>query len=715
MQTKDSRTVNGNSKTGVSLSSLPCEVINLILLHLPIDALLQNVAMSFRGFARILLENQHFANTHVTTNIRAGRGGFSAFKAKTIHILSILQYFLENEINTSHLTYPWGPFNGYFMTENACNTIAASLSKSLSKDALSRLLDCLRYMRNSRNAAISILKDHPKIQVSWIAMLGAVERGWTEFVGISVDRGFDVSQHNYALFAGAGKHLSADMTVNLLRDGRIDLSVNGSYLLTGHLQGSFVTEELMNLTNALLSHRNRSVPYGTFLKAVVKGDMEYMAEHLAKSAFDLARVEHVSIRLAVYFNQPGALRALLQDSRISPYSLENCFLLETAVAKESWDVYNELLTNTQMDQNFQEEVISELCAMNNMEAILAFLSCDQVKVATDADFWNNLLAKACAAGSFNVVRHILAIQDSGIDVNQESMELYSVICHALEECKPKTINILYLLGADIRFNPFDAEDDMESFLDYGTEFTASPFAKLLRTDPRFFTTDFLWRLADTAFENGDKGAIRMLLFVPGLESHPFHQLHVLIELFDLDPEMLLEDALHCLFHCQTMCEAVNSNDAIQTALLLRKGSNLLQPLQIMELFAEAAKHRTVETWSAILNYILSDERLSSAFQDEYPSFIECGRILSALVEFPDDSPSFAKIANLYSWCHGHSYFSILDFVIAGPIQKICKSRSLYYAALNYADGKKELDMMVHLLDSFYSSYWYRLQSYPVEE
>ncbi|KAJ3401134.1 hypothetical protein HDU80_006289 [Chytriomyces hyalinus] len=703
MQTKDSRTIDGNSKTGVSLSSLPWEVFNLILLRLPIDALLQNVAMSFRGFAHILLENQHFAHTHVTTNIRAGRGGFSAFKAKTIPILrklpltyltSILQHLLENEINTSQLNYPWGPFNGYFMTENACNTVAASLSKSLSEDALSRLLDCLRYMRNSRNAAISILKDHPKVQVSWIAMLGAVERGWTEFVRISVDRGFDVSQHNYALFAGAGKRLSADMTVNLLRDGRIDLSVNGGYLLTGHLQGSPVTEELLNFTNALFSHR--SVPYGTFLKAVVKGDMEYIAEHLAKSAFDLARVEHVSIRLAVYFNQPGALRALLQDSRISPYSLENCFLLTTAVAKESWDVYNELLTNTQMDQNFQEEAISELCAMNNMEAILAFLS-------------------SCAAGSFNVVRHILAIQDSGIDVNQESMELYSVICHALEECKPTSINVLYLLGTDIRFNPFDAEDDMESFLDYKTEFTASPFAKLLRTDPRFFATDFLCRLADTAFENGDKGAIRMLLFVPGLESHASHQLHVLIELFDLDPEMLLEDALHFLFHHQTMCEAVYSNDAIQIALLLRKGSNLLQPLQIMELFAEAAKHRTVETWSAILNYILSDERLSSAFQDEYPSFIECGRILSALVEFPDDSPSFAKIANLYSWCHGRNYFSILDFVIAGPIQKICKSRSLYYAALNYADGKKELDMMVHLLDSFYSSYWYRRQSYPEEE
>ncbi|KAI8832077.1 hypothetical protein BJ741DRAFT_692483 [Chytriomyces cf. hyalinus JEL632] len=722
MQTEYSRTFNGNSKTRVSLSSLPCEVLTLILLHLPIDSHLQNAALSFRGFARILVENMHFARTHVTTNIHADPGGFTAFKTRTTPVLrklpltyltSIFQHLLENKINTNQLTYPWGPFNGYFMTENAFNTIAAILSKSLSKDGLSRLLDCMRCMRNSRNAAISILKDHQNVQVSWIAMLGAVKRGWTEFVRIYADRGFDVSQNNYGLFAEARQRLDADMTVNLLRDSRIDLSVNGDFLLTGHLHRSTVTEELVNFTNALLS--DRRVPYGSFLKAIVQGDMECMAEHLAMSAFDLASVEHLSIKFAVYCNQPRALKSLLQDSRISPYSLKNCFLLEAAVAKEYLDVYYELLTNTQMDLNFQEKAILEFCAMDNIKAIRAFMSCDQVKLATDAEFWNTLLIKACANGSFKVVQHILAIQDSGIDVNQENMELYSVIHNVLEECKPRTINILYMLGADIRFNPFDAEDEMESFLDSGTEFTASPFAKLLRTDPRFFATDFVWRLADTAFENGNKGVIRMLLFVPGLESHAFHQLHVLIELFDLDPEMSLEDALHSLLHYQTLCEAVHSNEAIQTALLLRKGSDLLQPNQIMELFADAAKYRTVETWTAILNHVLSTETLSSAFQDEYPSLTECFGILSALVEFPVDLPSFDKVSKLYSWCRGHTYFSILNFMVEGPIQKICKSRSLYYAALDYKNGKQELDMTIHWLDSFYSSHWYALQNYPEEE
>ncbi|KAJ3229789.1 hypothetical protein HDU81_004990 [Chytriomyces hyalinus] len=693
------------TRTGASLSSLPHEIIKHILFYIPIDSFLRDVALSSRSFGDHLLCDPHFAYMHVLISSNKEEGGFPAFKERVtpqlykmpfIYLQGTLRYILEEQYNSRAVLYPRGPLKGYFMTASACGKIVSGLSPVLSKIGLSRLLHCLQKFRNSGDAALALLKVHPDICTSRYDVIEAVERGWKEFVRICVRQGFDVSQSRCHVLEVAIKREDAEMIGILLEDCRMDLTFDGYRLLIMLLSrnGTEVTKQLVQVVEALLS--DKRVANGEFLKAVLHGDMDSVAIFLANPDSDPAVLGNLGVKLAIYFNQPEVLENLLQDVRIFPYSLKDSFLLAKSVGeKEYWSVFQTLLKNARVHALSEGDWVKVMCEHNNLEAVFALISHDQLESSVRSDWWWNLLQAACDHGAYTIVAYILDMEDPEIDVN--AVEFDDGFFQSEEE---KHAKVVALFGAAKRFEAYDTWN-VDGFVDSAPRFGISPFAKLVRTDSRFFAPDFLKRLVDRAFIDRDKHLMRSLLSCPCIQSDLLPR--TVAEFFNFEPDMASAEMMSTICRLQNLYEAISLRDDQLLEEILQDTSSVLPQHHMKELFAFAGNEGSVKSWTLLLKCILSAET-QDALQSLDPS-TKYYLLLSSALELPNEPISFENLANLVDWTLNQCLFSVRSFLLCGRVQRIIENREQFYAAWDVfagVGGSQKNGSKILILDGCYS-------------
>ncbi|KAI8830233.1 hypothetical protein BJ741DRAFT_620886 [Chytriomyces cf. hyalinus JEL632] len=687
--------ISTSTRTGVSLLSLPWEVIRHILLYIPIDSRLREVALSSRLFGEHLMYDPHFAYIHTQACSNKEEGGFAAYKARVtpqlykmpyIYLQGTLRYILEEQYDKRDVQYPRGPLKGFFMTESACGKIVSGLSSVLSKVALPRLFHCLRTFRNSGDAAAAFLKHHPDICSSRYDLIEAVEKGWKEFVRISVRQGFDVSQHRCHVLEAAIKREDVEMIAILLEDNRVNLTADDYRLLIKLLshEKTKVTKRLVQVVETLLS--DKRVANGEFLKAVLHGDVDSVTIFLANPESDPAVLGNLSVKLAIYFTRPDVLEKLLQDMRIFPYSLKDSFLFSKAVGKkEYWSVYQILLKNARMHALSEDCWIEVICEHNNLEAVFALISHGQLKSSVESNLWRNLLQAACNHGAYTIVAYILDMEDPEIDIN--AVDFDESFFQSVEE---KHARILALFGADKRFQPFDTWN-IDGFIDSASGFATSPFVKLIRTDSRFFLPRFLKRLAERAFIARDTDYMRTLLSCPCIQSDLFSQPRI-AEFFNLDPDMSTAELMISICRLQILHEAIYLEDDELLAEMLQ--SNVPSLFHLEELLGCA---HSVKSWTILLRCILSIES-----RDPSTKYY---LLLMSVLESPNEPISFENLANLLQWTSRQRLFSVRSYLLFGQVQRICESRERFYAAWDAFAAVEVLrsdNPRIMILDGYYS-------------
>ncbi|KAJ3232576.1 hypothetical protein HDU78_006980 [Chytriomyces hyalinus] len=658
-----------------SLSTLPREVIKHVLLYIPIDSLLRDVALSSRLFGEHLMYDPHFAYIHTRTCSNKEEGGFAAFKARVtpqlykmpfIYLQGTLRYILEEQYDERDIRYPRGPLKDCFGT-------IVGFVKSRVASASSLFAQVSEF-------------GHPDICIARYDLIEAVERGWKEFVRISVRQGFDVSQYRCHVLEVAIKREDAEMIVILLEDSRLNLTADDYRLLIKLLshEKTKVTKRLVQVVETLLS--DKRVANGEFLKAVLHGDGDSVTMFLANPESDPAVLGNLGVKLALYFNRPDVLEKLLQDVRIFPYSLKDSFLFSKAVGKkEYWSVYQILLKNARMYALSEKDWIEAMCEHNNLEAVFAMISHGQLKSSAGSDLWRKLLTAACNNGAYTIVAYILDMEDPGIDIN--AVDFDESFFQSVEE---KHARVLALFGADKRFQPYDTWN-IDGHIDSASRFASSPFAKLIRTDSRFFAPSFLKQLAERAFIDGHIDYMRALLSCPCIQSDLFSQPRI-AEFFNLDPDMSTAELMSSIYRLQILHEAIYLEDDDLLAEMLQ--SNVL-PLYHLEELLEFA--HSVKSWTILLRCILSIES-----RDPSTKYY---LLLKSVLESPNEPISFENLANLLQWTSHQRLFSVRSYLLFGQVQRICENREKFYAAWEAFAAVEVLrsdNPKIMILDGYYS-------------
>ncbi|KAJ3402643.1 hypothetical protein HDU80_004908 [Chytriomyces hyalinus] len=673
MQT--TREVVSIPKQKSSLSSLPQEIIAHILLYIPIDGFLHDVAMSSHVFSALLLSDKHFAYQHTTSQIHSP-DFYKTIRPELRHLplnyaISLFQSILER----AH-EYDLDPlFGRFYMTKATCNKIIASLSNVLRKDAIARLLECILYWHNSREAALAIITDHPDVPITLNVMHAAVRRGWTEFALVSMSRGFDVSQSDYAVLDHVVSKEDKEMTEILMQNIRMQPIFEDKALVSLIADEPPMFESFMK-ADSLVTGRTTS--NGEFVKAIFHGNIERVAEHLATPDFNFAGWENMHLTYAVRFNKPELLAIILEDSRIAPRTIKLTLMLSDAIRMKHWDVYRVVLASAHV-QNLQlndwVSIASVLCETDDLDAVLELLTHDQTqRYSKDAPFWNSLLRSACVFGAVKMISYILALEDSGIHAI-ESDAVEEVIFGLIRGPSDKHMETFNLLAADKRFSPFAAEN-AGHFVYNPTVFSASPFAQIVRINNNFLSHEFVQVLTEMALRKGTKCLVRMLIFCHGAQWDPA-QLQSFKILFQLDPNITNADMMTSLLSHQTLREALYAEDLSQAAEILHNEFSHLHFHQIEQVFEEVGYRGPETCWVFLLKHILSPD-----FQKSNSHLVgECYQLLHTAYEFPNDPQALSveSVAKLFTFVTKRKLRSITEFIVSGTLKSIYAQPSSYYA------------------------------------
>ncbi|KAI8845030.1 hypothetical protein BJ741DRAFT_586675 [Chytriomyces cf. hyalinus JEL632] len=660
-----------------SLSSLPQEIIARILLHIPIDGFLRDVAMSSRVFSALLLSDKHFAHKHATSHI-SSPDFHKAICPDLRHLpLNYVIGLFQSMLETAHeFNVDADPlFRLFYMTKAICNKIVAGISKVLGKDAIARLLDCIRYWHNSREASLAIITDHPHVPITMNVMYAAVDRGWTEFARISMSRGFDVTQADYAVLDHVVRKEDKEMLDILMANIRKQPIFEDKALV-------FLISDEPQMFDSFIKADSlvtgRPISNGEFVKAIFHGNIERVAEHLATPDLDFDGWENMHLTYAVRFNKPEVLAIILEDPRITPSTIKLVFMLSDAIRMKHWDVYRVVLASTHV-QNLQlnnwVSVASVLCEAENLDAVLELLTHDQAQqYSKDALFWNSLLRSACDSGTVKLISYILALEDSGIHaIEADAVE--EVIFRLMRGPSDKYMETFNLLAADKRFSPF-AVENAENFVYNPTDFSASPLAQIVRTNNNFLSHGFVQGLTDMALREETKSLVRMLIFYHGAQWDPA-QLQSFKILFQLDPNITNADMMTSLLSHQTLREALYAEDLAQAAEILHNESSHLYFHQIEQVFEEVGTRGPVTSWVFLLKHILSPD-----FQKSNSHLVsECYQLLHTAHEVPNDpnALSIESVTKLLTWVTARKLKSITGFLVSGTLKSIYKQPSSYYA------------------------------------
>ncbi|KAJ3400745.1 hypothetical protein HDU80_006640 [Chytriomyces hyalinus] len=395
---------------------LPVEVAWMILLHLPIDEHILDVACASRLFSQMILRDARFVRRHIESQTPLSSDDAEDFYANAVRQFNKLPLLYLNSILVDIFENQW--FGDSFLRDLFCTVrltsvaawrLVCSLSWVLGESGISMMLEwmCDDY---SSEAVLAVLKRHPKTLASHSFMRRAVSLGWKDVVALLVRRGFNVSHERNDILVHAISEGDCDMVATLLQDRRIDLSLENYLLL--HLA------ESLEVTQTLLS--DERIPSGQFLLSVVAGDTNAVSKHVSFSNERCAISNNLALFLAVRFNHVGVLQVLLSNEHLPPDAETLRQHLQTGAQNANWDVFHAILANPRFQ--FQGDVARLLALLlyrynaskddpdtdAAFKAMDAFLSHDSVEEWMRPAHWRTLFSFVCSGGSRRLQRCVLS-------------------------------------------------------------------------------------------------------------------------------------------------------------------------------------------------------------------------------------------------------------------------------------------------------------------
>ncbi|KAJ3236520.1 hypothetical protein HDU78_004613 [Chytriomyces hyalinus] len=328
-----------------SLLSLPRELLEQILVNLPINDYICEVALSSKMLSQILLTDLAFARTHFDRRACVEPGGMNEIHIALDLILdtlpiTYLAILFQSVLEDHEQLYKddWVVGSSWsVVSQPVADKLVAHLSPILEKQAVPRLLQWIYESQYpSSVAAMMILADNEDLPLSHTVvhsfMLHAITCGWREVVQSLMDRRFEVLNHgNHALETAADQD-NCEMVALLLQDRRVDLSFM-DYRIINCINSLEMAEVL------LLDDR---IPNGQFLLSVLQGDIEAVEAMLAEKDWDPSQPSDWSLKFATNQNRPDILEALLADERVQLMKGTQNVCMKLAVEREMWRVFDVL-------------------------------------------------------------------------------------------------------------------------------------------------------------------------------------------------------------------------------------------------------------------------------------------------------------------------------------------------------------------------------------
>ncbi|KAI8838471.1 hypothetical protein BJ741DRAFT_681372 [Chytriomyces cf. hyalinus JEL632] len=400
-----------------STLSLPVEVAWMVLLHLPIDEHILDVACASRLFSQMILCDAGFVRKHIESQTPVSTDDAEDFYANAVRQCNKLPLLYLKTILVDIFENPhW--FGDSFLSDLFCTVrltkvaawrLSSSISWVLGESGISQMLEwmCDDY---SSEAVMAVLKRHPKTLASHRFMRRAVSLGWKDVVALLVLRGFNVSHERNDILVHAVSEGDCDIVATLLQDSRIDLSLDNYRLL--HLA------ESLEVTQTLLS--DERIPSGHFVLSVVAGDTSAVSKHVSSSQVRCTVSNNLALFLAVRFNHASVLQVLLTDERLPQDATTLQRHLQIAAQDGNWDVFHAILANPRFQ--FQGDVARLLALLlyrynaskddphadAAFKAMDAFLSRDSVARWMRPAHWRILYSFVCSGGSRRCQRCVLS-------------------------------------------------------------------------------------------------------------------------------------------------------------------------------------------------------------------------------------------------------------------------------------------------------------------
>ncbi|KAJ3260043.1 hypothetical protein HDU77_001560 [Chytriomyces hyalinus] len=513
----------------VPLESLSLEVWRQILILLPIDEFLMQVAQASRIFCDILLHDWHFAHRHMKFFLTTYAEDEDEFYNEILnefpfdlplpYAASMLRscftdcsYGKDLLLGSSHYHLR--------ISKHAGERIVEFLEDLLDTDARAHMLEwMLAWAGISKQTVVDILRNDKDVPVPQGFMYTAAAKGWTDVGELLLSRGFKVMPKDDgvladdSIFAHAIRHGQNEMVALLLQDKRIDLSSNNYGLC--RLSKSLDIAETLFLDGR--------VKNGEFLLSVARGDVDAVTKYLHLSATsNLADPEKACLSVAIHFDQPDVLSVLLQDTRLYPVVKDHQRLLRDSAVGQSWKVFRNLIGHPRSNP-FQKkwDLYKLLCSgdtyeEDRLEAFKAFVSREDVKKCMDSTRWSVPLELACKIGAMNLFEYVLAEVGDTVGINHSTV-VGAAIEHA-SACQ-SGVQMLKILAGRKLFRPLDKQGT--SHLVNALRAPTSPLAEyVLSKDQRFFSPAYLQRAFNDACKSKVKRAVETLSQLPGIQVSP---------------------------------------------------------------------------------------------------------------------------------------------------------------------------------------------------
>ncbi|KAJ3247686.1 hypothetical protein HDU78_003492 [Chytriomyces hyalinus] len=657
----------------VSIHSLPREVIEQVLLHLPIDAHIRKVAMSTRMMSQILLHDLHFARTHIERRcfIQSEEALHLELEeildTLPISYLAVVFQLLLVDVNGLQLhrwnfrKSPWQE-----LSQERGEKMVARLSAVLEKENLPRLLEWLCEWRNSSNqAATTILKDHVELFADHEFMIHAVTKGWTDVAQLLVDRGFNVSNYGNDVLEQAADLDHWEVVSILLQDKRVDPTLRNCMLLS-HIRS-------VQMANAIL--QDPRVMNGSFILSALLGQVEQVKGALQDPNWDPREPAYYCVKFAVKFNRPQSLEALLSDERMLLDADIQRMSIKFAVDHGFWDVYHVLLRYAQFDlDNDHWHLLILLCKKDNLDAFKAFESHERVKPRMGDRQRHLVLHECCASGSIKILEHLLAQPGTDLDINSSKL-INNVIKHASSKAGRNQREIMDLLASQERFEMLHFHDT-DLFLANSRTYDSSALSKYILTEQRFFSSVYLQRVFNEACVTQSKSVVGMLIVLPGIQIDKL-QCRYICEMFQLHVQSTAEQVL-CAVYFQFLRQAVGANDFVRQTAILRNGSRVLTIRQLHTVFLDAGRREPRECWILLVKHVVEWQMTGGGLEEDAAEdlelFLQCCMVLGRVVACLDRSLVLDQTVSdgllmdertmVLEWVGRHKLDSVAQFVQA---------------------------------------------------
>ncbi|KAJ3407357.1 hypothetical protein HDU80_009034 [Chytriomyces hyalinus] len=515
----------------VPLESLPLEVWQQILILLPINGFLMQVAQASRIFCEILLHDWRFAHRHMKFFLTTYAEDEDQFYYEILDEQpnDLPLPYAASMLRSCFTDYSYGndlllDSSLYFsVSKHAGEKIVSFLEDFLDTDARAHMLEWMvAWAGISKQTVMDILRNDKDVPVPRRFMYTAAKNGWTDVGQLLLNRGFKVMPKAGGVLAPVGvladdsilthavRHGQNEMVALLVQDKQVNMSnhINSLYCLSKSLD---IAETLF------LAPR---VKNGEFLLSIARGDVDAVTKHLDSSAnFNHANPNKSCLSVAIHFDQPDVLTVLMQDKRLLLTDSHHQNLLRDSAVGQSWKVFRKLIGHPQSNP-FQKkwDLYKLLCSgdtyeEDRLEAFKAFVSREDVKKCMDCARWGVPLQLACEIGAKNLFEYVLAEAGDTVDINRSA-----VVGAAIKRASTRQsgVQILKTLARRKLFRPLDTEGTGQ--LVSALRAPTSPLAEyILSKDQRFFSPAYLQRAFNDACKSKVKSPVETLSQLPGIQ------------------------------------------------------------------------------------------------------------------------------------------------------------------------------------------------------